>query len=66
MQKRKLAAVYFVLGILGLLLFNFPIVNLLKDKVWLGVPAVLIYFSGVVVLLSLLSYLVVRWTKDIE
>lgn len=66
MDKRKIATVYFMLGLLGLLLFNYPIINLFRGKVWLGIPAILIYFCGVVVLLSVAGFLLANKTKDVE
>lgn len=66
MDKRKITTVYFMLGLLGMLLFNYPIINLFRSKVWLGIPAILIYFCGVVVLLSVAGFLLAKKTKDVE
>lgn len=64
MDKRKVPAVYFVLGLLGLVLFNYPVVNLFRGKVWLGIPAVLIYFSGVVIVLSIAGFLIAKRNSE--
>jgi hypothetical protein len=64
MEKRKVHAIYFMLGLLGLVLFNYPIVGLLKGKVWWGIPAVLLYFSGVVVLLSVAGFLIAKRSAE--
>lgn len=66
MDKRKISTIYFMLGLLGLLCFNYPIIKLIIGKVWLGIPAILIYFSGVVLCLSLAGFLLAKKTKDIE
>ncbi|WP_294679064.1 hypothetical protein [uncultured Fluviicola sp.] len=64
MDKRKIQTSYFLLGLLGFVLFNYPIIHLMEGKVWLGIPALLIYFSGVVLCISAVGFLIAKRNKE--
>jgi hypothetical protein len=64
MDKRKIQTSYFLLGLLGFVLFNYPVINLVEGKVWLGIPALLIYFSGVVLCISVVGFLIAKRNKE--
>lgn len=64
MDKRKLQTLYVVLGVLGFLMFNYPVINLFMGRVWMGVPALLIYFVSVVVMISVAGFLISRQNEE--
>ncbi len=64
MEKQKLQALYTLLGITVFLLFNYPVIQLMRGKVWMGVPALLVYFGGVVLAIAGLGFLISRLKEE--
>ena len=48
----------------GLVLLNWPLINLAEGLAWRGVPAVLIYIASIWLLLTLAMYLFEREVKE--
>ncbi|MBP6271674.1 MAG: hypothetical protein KA394_03950 [Fluviicola sp.] len=64
MDKRKLNVLYVVLGIIGFILFNYPVVHLLIGKIWFGLPAILIYFLVLAIVISIAGFIITQINEE--
>lgn len=64
MEKKKLNALYVLLGVMAIIFVNYPIVELLQGKRWFGFPAMLAYLFVVVVLICFAAFLIARFNEN--
>lgn len=60
-MQQKQISILVTLFLLGLILLNYPIINLINaDTLIFGIPALLVYFFGVIVVLITFIFLASR------
>lgn len=64
MEKKKLNAMYILIGVMAFVLVNYPIVEMLQNKRFMHVPLMLIYIGIVVVLICLAAFFVTRFNEN--
>lgn len=64
MEKRKISSLYAVLAVIGLLLFNYPIIHVFQKIKWNGIPGILFYFCFVSVFIVIAGFLITRFKEE--
>lgn len=64
MEKKKLNAMYVLLGIMAFILVNYPIVKMLQNKLFMGIPLILMYIGIVVLFIGFVGFLISRFNEN--
>lgn len=64
MEKKKLNAVYVLIGVMAFILVNYPIVEMMKNKRLMGVPLILMYLGIVVLVIGGAAFLITRLNEN--
>lgn len=64
MEKKKLNAVYVLIGVMAFILVNYPIVEMLQNKRLMGIPLILMYLGIVVLVIGGAAFLITQLNEN--
>lgn len=64
MEKKKLNAMYVLLGVMAFILVNYPIIEMMQNKRLMSVPLILMYLGTIVVLIGGAAFLITRFNEN--